>query len=77
MSHTYMRKCVNNGIDNRLGSADVMKASGMSQVQENVMTIAVRMQGDQLEPKAQRLLSLVQAGGQRQAGVLLHPRTNK
>jgi hypothetical protein len=64
-------------IGNRLGSADVLKASGMSQVQENVMTIAVRMQGDQLEPKAARLLSLIQAGGSRQAGVLLHPRTNK
>jgi hypothetical protein len=64
-------------IGNRLGSADVLKASGVSQVQENVMTIAVKMQGDQLEPKAVKLLALMQAGGSRQAGVLLHPRTNK
>jgi len=64
-------------IGNRLGSAEVQKASGLSQLQENVMTIAVRMQGDQLEPKAARLLTLIQMGGGRQAGVLLHPRTNK
>jgi hypothetical protein len=64
-------------IGNRLGSADVLKASGSSQFQENVMTIAVKMQGDQLEPRATRLLSLLQAGSARQAGVLLHPRTNK
>jgi hypothetical protein len=64
-------------IGNRLGSADVLKASGMSQVQENVMTIAVRMQGDQLEPKAARLLTMLQSGASRPAGVLLHPRTNK
>lgn len=64
-------------IGNRLGSADVLKASGSAQFQENVMTIAVKMQGDQLEPRAVRLLTLLQSGGARQAGVLLHPRTNK
>jgi hypothetical protein len=64
-------------IGNRLGSADVLKASGSSQFQENVMTIAVKMHGDQLEPKAVKLLTMLQAGGARQAGVLLHPRTNK
>ncbi len=64
-------------IGNRLGSADVLKSSGSSQFQENVMTIAVKMQGDQLEPRATRLLGLLQSGGTRQAGVLLHPRTNK
>ena len=64
-------------VGNRLGSADVLKASGVSQLQENVMTIAVKVQGDQLEPKAAKLLALMQSGGSRQAGVLLHPRTNK
>jgi hypothetical protein len=64
-------------IGNRLGSVDVLKASGSSQFQENVMTIAVKMQGDQLEPKAIKLLTLLQSGASRQAGVLLHPRTNK
>ena len=64
-------------IGNRLGSADVLKASGSAQFQENVMTIAVKMQGDQLEPRAVKLLTLLQSGGARQAGVLLHPRTNK
>jgi len=64
-------------VGNRLGSADVLKASGSSQMQENVMTIAVKMQGDQLEPKAAKLLTMLQSGGFRQAGVMLHPRTNK
>jgi hypothetical protein len=64
-------------VGNRLGSADVMKAAGSSQMQENVMTIAVKMQGDQLEPKAAKLLTMLQSGGFRQAGVMLHPRVNR
>jgi hypothetical protein len=54
-----------------------MKASGQPQYQENVILIAVKMQGEQLEPKAAKLLALMQLSGTRQAGVLLHPRTNK
>jgi hypothetical protein len=64
-------------IGNRLGSAEVMKASGQPQYQENVILIAVKMQGDQLEPKAAKLLAQLQLSGTRQAGVLLHPRTSK
>lgn len=61
-------------IGNRLGSADVFKAAGMPQQQENVLSISVRADGNQLEAKAKKLWDLLQAGGFRQAGVVLHPR---
>jgi hypothetical protein len=61
-------------IGNRLGSADVFKAAGMPQQQENVLSISVRAEGNQLDPKAKKLWDLLQAGGFRQAGVILHPR---
>jgi hypothetical protein len=61
-------------LGNRLGSAEVMRAAGVQQVQENVMTIRVQLFGGQLDPKAQKLWSRLQASDYRQAGVLLHPR---
>lgn len=61
-------------VGNRLGSADVFKAAGMPQQQENVLSISVRADGNQLEQKAKKLWDLLQAGGFRQAGVILHPR---
>ena len=61
-------------IGNRLGSADVFKAAGMPQQQENVLSISVKSEGNQLEAKAKKLWDLLQAGGFRQAGVVLHPR---
>ena len=61
-------------LGNRLGSAEVMRASGISQQQENVMTISVRESAGQLDPKAQKLWSLLRASGFREVGVLLHPR---
>lgn len=64
-------------LGNRLGSADVHKASGLPQLQENVMTISVTVQGDQLEPKAAKLWNLLRQSGFRQVGVVLHPRTGK
>jgi hypothetical protein len=64
-------------LGNRLSSADVHKASGMPQLQENVMTISVTVHGDQLEAKAAKLWNMLQQSGFRQAGVVLHPRTSK
>lgn len=64
-------------LGNRLGSAEVHKASGISQLQENVISIAVRFQGEQFEPKADKLLKRLQSSSFRQAGVVLHPRSNK
>ncbi|HUE71740.1 MAG TPA: hypothetical protein VMP01_12710 [Pirellulaceae bacterium] len=61
-------------IGNRLGSTDVFKAAGMPQQQENILSISVRADGNQLEAKAKKLWDLLQAGGFRQAGVVLHPR---
>ena len=56
----------------------MLKASGVPQLQENVMAVAVTVEkGDQLEPKAAKLWKLLQANGFRQVGVLLHPRTEK
>ena len=61
-------------VGNRLGSVDVMKATHMAQVQENVITIAVKVEGDQLEPKARKLWESLRQANFRQVGVLLYPR---
>ena len=61
-------------LGNRLGTADVMKAAKIPQVQENVMTISVKIEEGQLEPKAQKLENLLRATNFRQVGILLHPR---
>jgi hypothetical protein len=61
-------------LGNRLGSAEVMRAAGLSQQQENVMTISVREAGGQLDPKAKKLWGLLRSNGFREVGVLLHPR---
>ena len=61
-------------LGNRLGSADVLKASGVPQMQENVMTVSVTVEGGQLDAKAAKLWKLLQSSGFRQAGVVLHPR---
>lgn len=59
---------------NRLGSAEVMQASRVRQVQENVMIIRVRVQTDgTLEPLAQKLRELLERTGGRPLGYLLHP----
>jgi hypothetical protein len=64
-------------LGNRLGSAEVFKASGLSQQQENVMTISVRMEGGDIDPKAKKLFGLLQQSSLRQAGVMLHPKNEK
>lgn len=61
-------------LGNRLGSAEVLKASGLPQMQENVMTISASVEGGQLEPRAAKLWKLLQANGFRQVGVVLHAR---
>ncbi len=61
-------------LGNRLGSAEVLKASGLPQMQENVMTISAEVEGGQLHPKPAKLWKLLQANGFRQVGVVLHAR---
>lgn len=65
-------------LGNRLGSAEVMRAAKIPQVQEHVMTVAVKVANGQLDSKAQELWNALQATDFRQMGVLLHEhRMNK
>lgn len=64
-------------LGNRMGSPDVMRGARMQQVQENVMTIAVRMEGDEMEPKARRLWDALVRNNFKQVGVLLHGQKKK
>jgi len=61
-------------LGNRLGSAEVLRAARVPQLQENVMTVAVKVDLGILEPKAQKLADLLRATNFRQVQVLLHPR---
>jgi len=61
-------------LGNRLGSSEVLRAAKIPQVQENVMTISVTVRNGQLEPKAEKLLTLLRATNFRQVSILLHPR---
>jgi hypothetical protein len=63
-------------LGDRLGSYEVSRASGGRSSQENVMGIAVKRVGNGVEPKAEKLLKRVNSASFRQAGFLLHPRTN-
>ena len=61
-------------LGNRLGSSEIMRAAKIPQLQEHVMTIAVKITDGQLEPKAQELWNILQATNFRQVGILLHER---
>lgn len=61
-------------LGNRLGAVDVMRAARIPQVQENVMMILVRMENGKLEPRAAKLLSMVETTSFRPLAIMLHPR---
>lgn len=61
-------------IGNRLGKTNVLNASRVPQLQENVITVGVKMSGNVLDDKAQRLLDAMQATNYREVGLLLRPR---
>ena len=61
-------------LGNRLGSAEVMRAARLPQVQENVMTILVRVENGKLEAPAAKLLKMIEATGFRPVAIMLHPR---
>jgi hypothetical protein len=61
-------------LGNRLGTAEVMRAHRIPVSQENVLTIAVKIEKGQPEPKAQKLFTLLHAADFRGVGVQLHPR---
>jgi len=61
-------------LGNRLGSAEVMRAAKIRQVQENVMLVKVTMKGGSLESPANELLGLLEATGSRPLGYFWRPR---
>lgn len=56
----------------RLGSVDVARAARQGAGQENVMMIAVRIENDKFEPKALKLLRLMERSRSRALGYVLH-----
>jgi hypothetical protein len=61
----------------RLGSVEVARAARHSAVQENVMMVAVRIENDKFEPKAIKLLRLMERNRSRALGYVLHPPQRK
>ncbi|MFQ5793217.1 MAG: hypothetical protein ACE5JI_22325, partial [Acidobacteriota bacterium] len=62
-------------LGNRLGSAEVMRAARIAQVQENVMSISVPVDaGGNLAPDAEKLMRILNETNFRPVGVMLHPR---
>jgi len=61
-------------LGNRLARTEIWRGVQAPTVQENVLMIAVKMNGGQLEPKAQKLLSILATSGGRGLDVLLDPK---
>ncbi|HET6880424.1 MAG TPA: hypothetical protein VFI31_09730 [Pirellulales bacterium] len=61
-------------IGNRLGKTNVLNASRVPQLQENIITVRVKMNGTTLEADSQRLLDALQDTNYREVGLLLRPR---
>jgi hypothetical protein len=65
-------------LGNRLGSSEVSRAYKTSQVQENILTIRVKVdKTGRLEPKAQALRSLLDRTQGRGVSILLYPNDAK
>ncbi|MCS7306396.1 MAG: hypothetical protein NZ602_14970 [Thermoguttaceae bacterium] len=64
-------------LGNRLSSWEVWQAWGKQPANENVLGVSVRLKNGQLEPKAQRLIALLQETGFRNVTVMLRPRDKK
>lgn len=58
---------------NRLASAEVVRAVGMSATQENVMGVAVKFSGGKFDEKGRRLSEVLRMSNFQQAQVILHP----
>ncbi|HVA45473.1 MAG TPA: hypothetical protein VNH11_03730 [Pirellulales bacterium] len=61
-------------IGNRLGKTNVLNASRVPQLQENIITVRVKMSGTTLDENSQRLLDALQTTNYREVGLLLRPR---
>ena len=64
-------------VGNRLGSTQVMMAAKVPQMSENVLTIAIRLENGQPEPKAARLLYVLDQTNSKPLAYMLHPRTTR
>ena len=64
-------------IGNRVASSEVSRTNRLPQVQENVLNIIVKVQGDELEKRAQKLSDLLLTQNVRQFIILGHPRPKK
>ncbi len=60
-------------LGNRKGSSEVHRASGLSAGSENTIAISVKIENDQLEPKAQRISEVMQMTNFNGVQILLHP----
>lgn len=57
----------------RLGSQQVLRAAGMTPTQENVMAVAVKMDGVDFDEKGQKVLEVLRLTNFQQVQVILHP----
>lgn len=64
-------------IGNRLGSRAVMAAAKVQQAQENVLTIALKIENGKVEPEGARLMRVLEQSGSKPLGYLLRPRSEK
>ncbi|MBS0261233.1 MAG: hypothetical protein JSS02_04695 [Planctomycetes bacterium] len=60
-------------LGNRLGSLDVLRASGVMPSQENVMAVAVKITDGNFDAKANRIIEALRQSNFQQVQVLLHP----
>ncbi|MFN0054422.1 MAG: hypothetical protein ACKV0T_19780 [Planctomycetales bacterium] len=60
-------------LGNRLGSKEVMNAWGVTASQENIMAIAVKIVGSELDPRGQQISDILRLTNFQQVQVLLHP----
>lgn len=64
-------------VGNRVASLEVSRGANQNANQQNVLNIVVRMDGDEPEPKAQKLISLLIHKGISRVMVMTHPRVEK
>jgi hypothetical protein len=65
------------GLGNRLGSSETLRAAGVSQVQESVMTIGLKFENNKFDDMGRKLEAAVQRIGNQPLGVLVHSSKTK
>lgn len=65
------------GLGNRLGSSETLRAAGVSQVQESVMTIGLKFENNRFDDMGRKLEAAVQRIGNQPLGVLVHSSKTK